>query len=144
MKKINWLKRLRKISSKTNDNDLPEGSKDIRCIVCPTGCLVHVENISGELIIEGHSCKRGEVYAREEFISPRRILTTTIRVENGFLPLIPVRSDKPIPKERLQEALKQIAITKIKAPIKMGEILIQNVLDLNANIIASRDLIEAL
>jgi len=127
-----------------SESDIPEGSKEIRCIICPTGCLVHVENINGELIIEGHSCKRGEVYAREEFVAPKRILTTTIRVENGFLPLIPVRSDKPLPKERLQEALKQIAITKIKAPIKMGELLIKNVLGLNANIIASRDLIEAL
>ncbi|MHA1986916.1 MAG: DUF1667 domain-containing protein [Promethearchaeota archaeon] len=123
--------------------EVPEGSKDIRCIVCPTGCLVHVENVNGELIIEGHSCQRGEVYAREEFIAPSRILTTTIRVEDGFLPLLPVRSDKPLPKERLQEALKEIAVTKIKAPIKMGDVLIKNVLGLNTNIIASRDLAEA-
>ena len=126
-----------------SESEIPEGSKEIRCIVCPTGCLVHVENVNGELIIEGHSCKRGEVYAREEFIAPRRILTTTIRVEDGFLPLIPVRSDKPLPKERLQEALKEIAVTKIKAPIKMGDVLIKNVLGLNTNIIASRDLAEA-
>ena len=126
-----------------SESEIPEGSKDIRCIVCPTGCLVHVENVNGELIIEGHSCKRGEVYGREEFIAPKRILTTTIRVENGFLPLIPVRSDKPLPKERLQEALKEIAITEVKAPIKMGEVLIKNVLGLNTNIIASRDLAEA-
>ena len=121
----------------------PEGSKDIRCIVCPTGCLVHVENVNGELVIEGHSCNRGEEYAREEFIAPKRILTTTIRVENGFLPLIPVRSNTPIPKEKLQETLKEIAGTKVKAPIKMGDILIKNVIGLDANIIASRDLIEA-
>ncbi|MHA2391288.1 MAG: DUF1667 domain-containing protein [Promethearchaeota archaeon] len=124
------------------ESEIPEGSKDIRCIVCPTGCLIHVEKVNGELIIEGHSCKRGEEYAREEFIAPKRILTTTIRVENGFLPLIPVRSDTPIPKERLQETLREIAKTKIKAPIKMGDILIKDVIGLDANIIASRDLIE--
>ncbi|MBA7566702.1 hypothetical protein ES708_08397 [subsurface metagenome] len=120
---------------------IPEGSKDIRCIVCPTGCLVHVEKIDGELIIEGHSCKRGEEYAREEFIAPKRILTTTMRVENGFLPLIPVRSDRPIPKDRLRDALKKIAQTLVEAPIKMGDILIENILGLEINIIASRDLI---
>ncbi|MHA2182002.1 MAG: DUF1667 domain-containing protein [Promethearchaeota archaeon] len=103
---------------------------------------MHVENVSGELIIDGHSCKRGEVYAREEFIAPRRILTTTIRVKDGLLPLIPVRSDNPLPKERLREALKEIAITKVKAPIKMGDILLKNVLGLEINIIASRDLAE--
>ncbi len=123
------------------EQKLPEGFKDIRCIVCPTGCLVHVENVNGELIIEGHSCKRGEDYAREEFISPKRILTTTMLVENGFLPLIPVRSDRPIPKDRLRDTLKEIAQTIADAPIKMGDILIENVLGLEINIIASRDLI---
>ena len=126
-----------------SESKISEGSKEIRCIVCPTGCLVHVENVNGELVIEGHSCNRGEEYAREEFIAPKRILTTTIRVENGFLPLIPVRSNTPIPKEKLQETLKEIAGTKVKAPIKMGDILIKNVIGLDANIIASRDLIEA-
>jgi len=124
-----------------SESEIPEGSKDIRCIICPTGCLVHVERINGELIIEGHSCKRGEEYAREEFIAPKRILTTTMQVDNGFLPLIPVRSDKPILKDRLEETLKEIAKMHIKAPIKMGDILIENVLGLDINIIASRDLI---
>ena len=130
------------MTTNSNESELPEGFKDIRCIVCPTGCLVHVENVNGELIIEGHSCNRGEEYAREEFISPKRILTTTIQVENGFLPLIPVRSDKPIPKDKLKDSLKEIAKLKIKAPIKMGDILIKNILDLDINIIASRDLLE--
>ena len=129
------------MSTKNDENGLPEGFKDIRCIICPTGCLVHVENINGELIIEGHSCNRGEEYAREEFVSPKRILTTTIRVENGFLPLVPVRSDKPILKDKLREVLKEIAQTVIKAPIKMGDILIEDVLGLEINIIASRDLV---
>ena len=124
-----------------SESEMPKGSKEIRCIVCPTGCLVHVENVNGELIIEGHSCKRGEDYAREEFISPKRILTTTMRVENGFLPLIPIRSDRPIPKDRLRDTLKEIAQTVADAPIKMGDILIENVLGLEINIIASRDLI---
>ncbi len=130
------------MSAKIKENEFPEGFKDIRCIICPTGCLVHVENVNGELIIEGHSCKRGVEYAREEFVAPKRILTTTMQVENGFLPLIPVRSDKPMPKEKLRDALKEIAQTVVNVPIKMGDILIENVLGLEINIIASRDLIE--
>ena len=126
-----------------SESEIPEGSKEIRCIICPTGCLIHVENVNGELIIEGHTCKRGEVYARDEFIAPKRILTTTMRVENGFLPLIPVRSNSPIPKERLRGALVEIAKAVANAPIKMGDILIENVLGLDINIIASRDLINS-
>jgi len=122
---------------------LPEGEKTIRCIVCPTGCEIHVKNVDGELIVEGHTCNRGEVYAKDEFIAPKRILTTTMRVKNGLLPLIPVRTDKPILKEKLNDVLDEIAVKEIKAPISMGDVLIKNVLNLDANIIASRDLIKA-
>ena len=102
-----------------------------------------MKNVDGELIVEGHTCNRGEVYAKDEFIAPKRILTTTMRVKGGLLPLIPVRTDKPILKEKLNTVLNEIAVKEIEAPIKMGDILIENVLDLDANIIASRDLIKA-
>ncbi len=130
-------------SNKNMSKSIPEGEKTIRCIVCPTGCEIHVKNVDGELIVEGHTCNRGEVYAKDEFIAPKRILTTTMRVKGGLLPLIPVRTDKPILKERLTEVLNEIAVKEIEAPIKMGEVLIENVLKLDANIIASRDLIKA-
>ncbi|MFW9875797.1 MAG: DUF1667 domain-containing protein [Candidatus Thorarchaeota archaeon] len=54
-----------------------------------------------------------------------------------------LRSDKVIPKEKLQETLEQIAKKTVKATIKMGDNLIKKVLGLNINIIASRDLIKA-
>ena len=122
---------------------IPEGEKTVRCIVCPTGCEIHVKNVSGELIIEGHTCKRGEEYAKTEFIAPRRILTTTMRVKNGLIPLIPVRTNIPIPKEKLVDVLKEIAKLEIEAPLVMGDILINNVLGLDANVIASRDMIKS-
>ena len=115
--------------------------KVIRCIVCPTGCEIQAKkDQKGDITFEGYTCKRGLEYANQEFYEPKRILTTTIRVENGFLPLIPVRTDKPILKDKLRDALNLIAQTQISAPIKMGQILIKNILDLDANVIASRDI----
>ena len=67
-----------------------------------------------------------------------------MRVENGFLPLVPVRSDKPIPKDKLNETLELIAKTKIRVPVKMGDKLIENVLGMEINYIISRDLVEML
>ena len=130
-------------SNKNMSKSIPEGEKTIRCIVCPTGCEIHVKKVDGELIVEGHTCSRGEEYAKDEFIAPKRILTTTMRVKGGLLPLIPVRTDKPILKDKLTEVLNEIAVKEIEAPIKMGDVLIENVLKLDANIIASRDLIKA-
>ncbi len=116
--------------------------KVIRCIVCPTGCQIQAISKGPDIIFEGYACKRGLEYAEQEFYEPKRILTTTIRVENGFLPLIPVRTDKPILKDRLRDALNEIAKTVVKPPVKMGDILIENILKLDSNIIASRDLVK--
>ena len=122
---------------------IPEGEKTVRCIVCPTGCEIHVKNVDGELIVEGHTCKRGEEYAKDEFIAPKRILTSTMRVNNGILPLIPIRTNQPVLKEKLNDILKEIAVKVVDAPIKMGDVLIKDVLNLGIDIIASRDLIKA-
>jgi len=114
--------------------------KVIRCIVCPTGCQIQAISKDSDIVFEGYTCERGLEYAKQEFYEPKRILTTTIRVDDGFLPLLPVRTDKPILKDRLREVLDMIAKTVIKAPVKMGDILIENILELDSNIIASRDL----
>lgn len=113
----------------------------IRCIVCPTGCEIDVKRTpEGEVEFEGYTCKRGLDYAKQEFFAPKRVLTTTIRVRNGFLPLLPVRVDQAILKEKIEEALNIIARTEVEAPIEMGEVLIENVAGEEANIIASRDM----
>ena len=114
--------------------------KVIRCIVCPTGCQIQAIPKGSEIAFEGYTCERGLEYAQQEYFEPKRILTTTIRVQNGFLPLIPVRSDKPILREKLDDALIEIAKTQVSAPIEMGDILIENILGLESNIIASRNL----
>jgi CxxC motif-containing protein len=115
--------------------------KVIRCIVCPTGCEIKVIGKGDkEVSYEGYTCKRGLDYAEQEFREPKRILTTTMKVENGKLPLVPVRTNEPLLKDKLTDALKIIAQTNIKAPVKMGDVLIENILDIGINIIASRNL----
>ncbi|MFX1409964.1 MAG: DUF1667 domain-containing protein [Promethearchaeota archaeon] len=117
--------------------------KVIRCIVCPTGCEIQVKkDQKGDIAFEGYTCDRGLEYAEQEYYEPKRILTTTMQVENGLLPLIPVRTDKPILKNKLKDVLREIARMKKQAPIKMGDILIENILNLGANVIASRDLVK--
>ncbi|MHA1269831.1 MAG: DUF1667 domain-containing protein [Candidatus Helarchaeota archaeon] len=115
--------------------------KNITCIGCPKGCQIKVTKYSnGDLKAEGFSCKKGEEYAIQEYKEPRRILTTTIKVKNGLLPLIPVRSKTPIPKDKLFDCMKYIAGIEVNPPIKMGDILIHNILNLDIDIIASRNL----
>ena len=95
--------------------------------------------VEGDLL-DGASCKRGEDYAVNEFREPKRMLITTMRVENGELPVIPVRSKDVIPKDKIFDAVLEVNKHSIKAPVKMGDILIPNLLGLEIPVIASRDL----
>lgn len=115
--------------------------KVLTCIGCPKGCQITVKKFAnGEIQAENYSCKRGEKYAIQEYKNPTRILTTTVKVKGGQLPLIPVRSSEPIPKGKLIDCMDVIANKSVKAPIKMGDIVIPDILDLNIDIVASRNL----
>ncbi|TFF85473.1 MAG: DUF1667 domain-containing protein [Promethearchaeota archaeon] len=115
--------------------------REITCIGCPKGCQITVKKLkNGEIEPEGYSCKKGKEYAIQEYTDPRRILTTTMKVKGGKLPLIPVRSNKGIPKGKLIDGMDVIANKQADAPIKMGDVLISNILGLDVDILASRDL----
>ena len=113
----------------------------LTCINCPMGCELELEIKDGKIHnITGNRCPSGEEYAEEEFYNPTRILTTTIRVNNGILAVVPVKSSKPIPKKYLEKAMMVIAKKEIKAPVKIEEVLIKNILDTGADIVATRSL----
>ncbi|MEN2983647.1 MAG: DUF1667 domain-containing protein [Dictyoglomaceae bacterium] len=111
------------------------------CVQCPIGCKLNVE-ISGDdnsiLKIDGNKCKRGIDYAQDEIKDPKRILTTSIKVVGGELPLVSVKTDKPISIKYIKIIMNILKSYEVKAPIKRGEIIIQNILDTRANIVATR------
>ncbi len=111
----------------------------ITCIICPIGCEVTI-NYEDEkiLIIEGHQCKKGLPYAEEELFDPKRTLTSTIIVKGGELPLVSVRTTEPIPKDRMFDVMNCISQAEIDAPVKIGDVLVKNVLDLNVDIVATK------
>jgi len=115
--------------------------KTITCVACPKGCEVTVEHDGDEIInIMGNACPQGADYAKEEIIAKTRILPTTVRVKNGALPLCPVKTTKQIPLELMDKAMNKIGEKEIEAPLKMGQIIIKNLLDTDADVVATRDL----
>jgi CxxC motif-containing protein len=94
----------------------------------------------GKLLMEGAGCKRGETYATNEFLAPKRMLATTVRIKGAFIPLLPVRTSVPVLKERLDEILDILARIEVEAPFKCGAVVVKNVLGLGADVIATRSL----
>lgn len=111
------------------------------CISCPVGCELDVTLDEGKIIdVEGNSCKLGLDYAEQEIFDPRRMVASTVRVKNGFHPLVPVYTEKPIPKPKIFEVLAQLRDIELEAPIAVNDVVIENVLDTGINVIASRDM----
>lgn len=115
-------------------------TKTLTCIVCPIGCQIEVKlSESGQVKdISGNSCKRGYAYAESEFTNPTRTLTTTVKIKSETDRLLPVRTDKPIPKPMLFEAMRQINELEAAAPVKVGDVIKADFITKGVNLIATK------
>ena len=113
--------------------------RELVCVSCPLGCALKVElDDNGAVVsVSGNTCKRGEKYANDECTNPVRMLTSTMKVNGGSLPVIPVKTSKPIPKGKMFECMKVINNEVVDAPIKIGEVLISNICDTGVDIVAT-------
>jgi CxxC motif-containing protein len=116
---------------------------EIICVMCPLGCLVTVTiddkgNVSG---VANNLCKEGEKYAIAECKFPGRVLTTTVLTEGSTRKLLPAKTNQPIPKEKLMESMCSLSGIKVKPPIKMGQIIVPNILGTGADLVASDELL---
>jgi len=114
--------------------------REFTCIRCPMGCRISAW-IDGPDVVEmaGATCKRGQKYVREEVKDPRRTIITTVRIEGGEVPMLPVHTKKTIPKALLPKAMQELAKVVVKAPVKCGDGIVSNILGTGADVLASRD-----
>ena len=110
----------------------------ITCILCPKGCSIEKREEGNETKYIGYGCSRGLEYAKDEFTQPKRILTTTIHVKGGELEFLPVRTDKPIPKRLLFDAMAILRKIEVTAPVEVCFVVVKNILDTGADVIATR------
>ena len=112
--------------------------KKIICIKCPKGCEI-ITTYDGNEITElfGNSCSLGPVYAEKELNNPERTITTTVKILNALVPLIPVWSENPVEKASVIDIVKFLKNKVVYAPVQKGQILFKNILNKNINIISS-------
>ncbi len=112
--------------------------RNLTCIVCPMGCSIDVLMENGQVLsVTGNSCPRGAEYAKNECISPVRTITSTVRCADGGV--VPVKTDKPIPKDRIFECMKIINNTVAPLPISAGDVIIEDVFGSNIVATGNRD-----
>lgn len=112
--------------------------KEMICIVCPRGCHLAVDEETLEVL--GNSCPKGGEYGKNELVNPMRVVTGSVEIIGGIHSRLPVRTDKAIPKSKMFEIMEELHAHITNAPIKRGQMLIENICDTGANIIATRDM----
>lgn len=113
--------------------------KQLICIVCPNGCHLNVDEENG-FRVTGNRCPRGAEYARAELTHPTRILTSTVKIRGAIHRRCPVKTDRPIPRGRLLDAMDRLNGIDLTAPVKRGDVVIHNLIGTGADLIVTKDM----
>lgn len=113
--------------------------KEYTCIICPRSCDLVLEKENGELRVSGNSCPRGAEYAENEYLHPVRMITTTVKLIGGKNRTLPVISSGAVPKEKLRDCLDYLYGLEIQTPVKLHDVIVENILDTGISVLAARD-----
>lgn len=115
--------------------------RNLICIGCPMGCPLTVSMEQGKVIhVTGNTCKRGDVYARKEVTDPTRIVTTTVKVTGGTEAMVSVKTKTDIPKGKIFECVRDLKDVCIKAPVHIGDVVLENVAGTGVEVIATKNI----
>ena len=110
------------------------------CIVCPNGCEIDAEYKGTTVLsVTGQLCPKGAAYVTQELVDPQRTIATSVRVNGGELPLVSVRTTQPIPKDRIFDVMNAINQHTLTAPVRVGQVMIENVLGLGSDVIVTKN-----
>ena len=121
-------------------------TRELTCIGCPLGCPLTVSlntNADGSVEVTGvtgNTCPKGDIYARKEVTNPTRIVTSTVRVSGGTSPMVNVKTESDIPKAKIADCVEALRGVEIAAPVKIGDIVLENVAGTGVNIVAARNI----
>ena len=113
---------------------------DLICIGCPLGCPLMVE-MDGDTVkaVSGNTCPRGDAYAHKELTNPTRIVTSTVRVAGGHLPMVSVKTEKDIPKGKIFDCVRALKEIEVQAPVRIGDVIVENVADTSVRVVATKN-----
>ena len=114
--------------------------RNITCTVCPMGCYLVVSKVNGEYKVEGNTCKRGAKYGVEEVTNPRRVITTTVKLNGGYLNLLPVKTNDSVPKELMFDIMKLLDNVEVNAPVSVGDVIVKDVLGTGVDVVSAKSM----
>lgn len=115
--------------------------KRVTCITCPIGCRITVNVVNGEFSFSGNKCAIGAQFAKAEITAPARTLTTTVRTAFSQMPVLPVRTNKEVPKEKIPGIIRKLSNVIITEKVGIGGVIAANILGTGCDIIATSNIL---
>ncbi len=113
--------------------------KELTCIGCPMGCALSVDINGDNMTVTGNTCKRGADYAIKELTNPTRIVTSSVRVMGGELDCVSVKTAADIPKDKIFDCMRELKNIEVKAPVKIGDVIVENIAKTGIAIVATKN-----
>lgn len=107
------------------------------CIVCPNGCRLEISGEGENIEVKGAKCPKGKTYAITELTEPKRSVTSTVRTVFKEVPVLPVRTNGDIPKDKIFDLMDILNSFVLDKRVKRGETIIPNVFNTGVDIIAT-------
>jgi len=110
----------------------------IICISCPVGCILTVCS-GGDIEVTGHQCNAGIQYAKEEITNPTRNIATSVRVAGGAMPMLSVKTARPIPKGAIRAVVDAVHRVSVVAPVRIGDVVLADAAGTGVDVVATRE-----
>ena len=115
-------------------------TRELICINCPLGCGLTVTIKDGEVEkVQGNTCPKGEAYGKKEVTNPTRIVTSTVSVTGGALPVVSVKTASDIPKEKIMDCARVLKEIEVQAPVSIGDVVLEDVCGTGVPMIATKN-----
>jgi CxxC motif-containing protein len=101
-------------------------------------CEIQISDDDGNLQITGNRCGRGYQFVQKHLDEEQRIVTGRCLLSGGQMSRLPVSTNKKVPGSQVSDILEVIQNTRVQAPIKRGQVIIENILGTGADVIAQR------
>ena len=123
-------------------------TRELTCIGCPLGCTLtvtmeHSETNPERIAVTGNTCPRGAAYAKKEVTTPTRIVTSSVKVEGGVIAKASVKTSSDIPKGKILDCMKEIRACVVKAPVQIGDVVIENCAGTGVDVIITKNVEQA-
>ena len=115
-------------------------SKEMICINCPMGCRLTVDDSDkNNILVTGNTCPRGKTYAINEITAPKRMVTGSVRVSGGTIPMVSVKTREAIPKQLIVESLEVLKNVVLTAPVHIGDVAVKDVCGCGVDVIVTKN-----